>query len=58
MKGTSKMILKDFLSKALDYDLDLPIVLDNGNGSSVEIKDVIECVDDKGKDIVCVKTAR
>jgi len=52
------MILKDFLNKALDYDLELPIVLDNGNGSSVEIKDVIECVDEKDEKIVCVKSAR
>ena len=52
------MILKDFLNKALDFDLDRTIRLDNGNGSSTEITDIIECVDEKGKDIVCIKTAR
>lgn len=51
------MILKDFLNKALDYDLDKVIKLDNGNGSSTEIKDIIECTDENGDNIVCIKTA-
>ena len=49
------MILKDFLNKSLDYDLDKPIVLDNKNGSSTEIIDVVECKDAYGKEIISVK---
>jgi len=49
------MILKDFLEKSLDYDLDKPIVLDNKNGTSTEIVDVIECTDGYGKEIISVK---
>jgi len=52
------MILKQFIEKALDCDLDLPVVLDNGNGSSSEIEDIIECKDEKDNMIVCVKVAR
>lgn len=50
------MKLKDFLEKALDYDLDKPIVLDKKNGSSANIVDVIECTDGYGEEIVSVKT--
>jgi len=50
------MILKDFLEKALDCDLDKTIVLDNKNGTSTKIVDIIECSDGYGEEIVSVKT--
>jgi len=51
------MILKDFLNKALDYDLDKRIVKDNGDGTSVDVVDVIQCTDEKGEEVVAIKFA-
>lgn len=52
------MILKDFIEKALDYDLDRQIVLDNGNGSSSDIIDIIECTNEKNEEIVSVRVGK
>lgn len=52
------MKLKDFLEKSLDYDLDLPIVKDNGDGSLSGVADVSECVDAEGNKIVSIKFER
>ena len=49
------MKLKDFLEKSLDYDLDLLIVKDNGDGTSSDVSDVLECVDAEGNNIVSIK---
>jgi len=49
------ILLKNFIEKALDYDLELPIVIDMKNGSSVDVDDIIECKDNEGRNIISIK---
>jgi len=49
------MKLKDFLEKALDCDLNIPVVLDNKDGSSSDIEDIIECTNEENEKIAAIK---
>jgi len=49
------MKLRDFLEKSLDYDLDIPIVKDNRDGTFSDVEDVLECVNAEGRKIVSIK---
>jgi len=50
------MIMKEILKKALSYDLDKPVVLDNKNGTFTDIISINECTDGYGKEIISIKT--